>query len=344
MKESLIEKLKINQRGVSLNIILTIIIIVLILITFVLIFVLKKTDTDSARNNLNQVISDEYENENKIISTKITGSTPYLPSGFSASTTKGETTIEEGLVIKDGSGNEYVWIPVPNDGTGPNYDLVNNTQEDSDEYYNAIEQALSDYSYFNEVDKEYIDDWSNYSETTEEALGIKDYNALKRKMLKSIYENGGFYVGRYETGYKTGEIREISRSDDNYETKLQQMINMTANQLIESNKPVIQKDAYPYNYITCNQAQILADSFQSGEYTSSLLFGIQWNLMLKCLKNTGVDVYLNSKDWGNYDDSELEITSKNARQATKYPYNNWINSSSKKERRYRNIINNWCIK
>ena len=39
--------------------------------------------------------------------------------------------------------------------------------------------------------------------------GQTEYNTYKNKMLKSVYLNGGFYVGRYETGiansYRTSE-------------------------------------------------------------------------------------------------------------------------------------------
>ena len=36
-----------------------------------------------------------------------------IPTEFSVSSTEGENTISGGLVVRDGSNNEFVWIPVP---------------------------------------------------------------------------------------------------------------------------------------------------------------------------------------------------------------------------------------
>lgn len=42
---------------------------------------------------------------------------------------------------------------------------------------------------------------------------------------------------------------------------------------------------YPYNYVTRTQAKVLAEKVESGSYTSSLLFGVQWDLTLKYIEN-----------------------------------------------------------
>ena len=77
--------------------------------------------------------------------------------------------------------------------------------------------------------------------------------------LSQIEKYGGFYVGKYETGTNTARLT----SKDALTT------------------PVIQQNAYPYNYVTNAQAQTLATGMTSGGRTSSLMFGIQWDLMLK---------------------------------------------------------------
>ena len=72
-------------------------------------------------------------------------------------------------------------------------------------------------------------------------------------MLKSVYENGGFYIGKYEVGTFTLKCTKEEFLTD----------------------PVIQEGAYPYNYITCKQAQekskeeisnIKISSFLNGSY------------------------------------------------------------------------------
>ena len=50
-----------------------------------------------------------------------------------------------------------------------------------------------------EIETNYTDTWAD--DTSNESWFSKDeYISTKQKMLQSIYENGGFYVGRYEAG------------------------------------------------------------------------------------------------------------------------------------------------
>ena len=103
-------------------------------------------------------------------------------------------------------------------------------------------------------------------------------------MLKSVYTNGGFWIGRYEAG-------TISPRGDR-------------NDPIEGLKAESKKDLYPINYVKCSQAQILASkASNNGKISSSLMFGIQWDLVLRFLSNKGVETALlnnNSETWGNY--------------------------------------------
>ena len=108
-------------------------------------------------------------------------------------------------------------------------------------------------------------------------------------MLKSVYENGGFYIGKYEVG-----------SFDN-------PVNSNNN----TRQAVIQQGAYPYNWVTCSQAQELSESLAVGGKTSSLMFGIQWDLVLAYLEANGVsenDLKVNSGSWGNYSNEAFDIT------------------------------------
>ena len=119
-------------------------------------------------------------------------------------------------------------------------------------------------------------------------------------MLKSVYENGGFYVGRYETGI---EASYRTSPGDTTQTPTE--------------TPVIKANEYPYNYVTRTQAQTLASSMLSGDKTSSLMFGVQWDLVLKYLetKNAATQSQLNtdSKTMGNYVNNLWNITNKSAK-------------------------------
>ena len=83
--------------------------------------------------------------------------------------------------------------------------------------------------------------------------------------------------------------------------------------------PLSQVDKYPYNYVTVSQAQGLSLNVKgtSTDYTTSLLFGVQWDLICKFIEETGAksqyEIKTNSASWGNYMDSNIN-----------YYYNNTI--------------------
>ena len=74
-----------------------------------------------------------------------------IPAGYAATKKEGESTADEGLVITDSEGNEYVWIEVPTTAVdnsvtgGPDYTAVKNEEENSDKYYEEIAKALRAY-------------------------------------------------------------------------------------------------------------------------------------------------------------------------------------------------------
>ena len=46
---------------------------------------------------------------------------------------------------------------------------------------------------------------------------------------------------------------------------------------------------YPYTYVTGTQAKKLAEQVESGNCTSNLMFGIQWDLVLKFIEEKIVE-------------------------------------------------------
>ena len=247
------------------------------------------------------------------------GTTPYFPS--TAFNQVDGTDLNTGLVITDevdkdrnSTGNEYVWIEVPNSNLGgnptfgPNYSAqgltVNKIEGDLTETQKtAIEQALWSYtdsliarlstntdSYpinLNTTTKDCKDEWYSGCGIS----GAEEYNTLYKNMLKNLYNHGGFWIGRYEAGienarYENGNIAEIL-------------------------KPLSKANLYPFNYVTCSQAQILANKIDNVD-NSSLLFGIQWDCVLKYLQEKNVvdvaGLTSNSSNWGNYREQKITIT------------------------------------
>ncbi len=229
-------------------------------------------------------------------STKLSDATektkPYLPTGY----TKEEgTDLEHGLVIKDGAGNEYVWIEVPR--TTDIYTTSGlNITEFLDSELESIENDLMNYVTDYRTDG-CLDEW--YS-----GCGIADSNVYREKynkMLKSVYNNGGFWIGRYEIGIDENTARyDNSSSTDKY----------TTTHSTDGQTPVIKPNKIPYNWIQGSQAEIMAETFAPRGYTSSLMFGIQWNLLCKHLETKGISqdiIKSNSTSYGNYNNSIFDV-------------------------------------
>ena len=240
---------------------------------------------------------DSYQANEEIKGGTVTTEGTYLPTGF---TQVEGTTLENGLTIQDSSGNQYVWIEVPK--TEKVYPTAGLKIRDfTDEEYTKIENDLHTYTSAYRNGTTYKDEY--YSD---EATGLtrEKYIELKKKMLKSVYKNGGFYIGKYETGYETG-IEAKPRTSGS--------ATITPNEL-----PIIKQNAYPYNYVTCSQAQKLANMMESGSYNTSLMFGVQWDLVLKHLENKGVKQSLlrnDSKTWGNYSNNLWSSTNADSKYA-----------------------------
>ena len=204
--------------------------------------------------------------------------TPYLPnSTFS----KKEGDLATGLVIKDNNDNEYVWVEVPTtiyDNTTYNNNGAKKPSNSED--YTNIEACLKFYT------KDYSD--SNYSDTNSKFT--EQYQA----MLKSVYTNGGFWIGRYEAGLEEGKDPRTS------------YVAISA-----SDKAVIKPNMYPYNYVTRDEAQTLAQKMDYGDCKGSLIFGIQWDLVLKYIETKNPaqksNLLTNSTSIGNYYNSKFTL-------------------------------------
>ena len=222
---------------------------------------------------------------------------PYFPDN---TFTKKGGTIDTGLVIQDASGNEYVWVVVPRTtAVYATTELGKTTFTDAD--YTSIENDLKEYTKTYRGSTKYSDTW--YADDKNEGwLSETEYKALKNKMLKSVYENGGFYVGRYEAGIKENRTGEPGTNSDGKYT----IEGMPA--------PLSKADAYPYTWVTRTQAQNLAQNVNSETKASSLMFGIQWDLVLAFMskdkaKITSTEILTkDSTTIGNYMNSAFQLS------------------------------------
>ena len=229
---------------------------------------------------------------------------PYFPDN---TFTKKEGTIDTGLVIQDANGNEYVWVVVPRTtAVYKTIGLGKTTFTDAD--YTSIEKDLKDYTSTYVTTSGYSDTYVADNDNVGWFADATAYNNLKNSMLKSVYENGGFYVGRYEAGIGTNRTSIETQVNGKYP--------------VPTTAPVSKADAYPYTYVTRTQAQNLASNVNSGTKTSSLMFGVQWDLVLAFMHNKGniADSILtsNSTAIGNYNDNLWTIKNAKAEYSTNY--------------------------
>ena len=206
---------------------------------------------------------------------------PFLPEGATVE----EGSLGNGIVIQDAKGNYWTWIEVPKSIYG-NSAYNGGTAPSSSEDYAKIESTMQKYAEAYRGSD--TDEW--YSEAQHGFKSATEYNNHKNAMLKSVYENGGFYIGKYEVGTET--LRTAKDAP------------LTT--------PVIKEGAYPYNYVTNKQAQEKSKELATGGRTSSLMFGIQWDLVLKHIETkqgkTQSELIDNSTTWGNYNNATFEIT------------------------------------
>ena len=276
---------------------------------------LLKTPIDETKENLKTDIGvtvtaepkqpgEENNGGSQTVSSGTTTGGTYLPKGFRQVS---GTTLEKGLTIQDSQGNQYVWVEVPK--TKEVYPTAGlEITEFTEAEYTAIETDLHTYTNDYRDGTDYKDEY--YSDALT-GLTSAQYTELKQKMLKSVYQNGGFYIGKYETGTETARTSGSSST-------------------APTDTPVIKQNVYPYNNVTCSQAQTLASNMEHGDRTISLLFGVQWDLTLKYLETKGTsqaDLKEDSTSWGNYSNNAWNITNENLKYSSNYG-NSWEKASS----------------
>ena len=282
-----------NVKGITL-IALVITIIVLLILAGISISMLSGNNSILNRATLakEETAKSQDEEQEKLkqlealsnLEGTITSEGVRIPAGFAVSEKDNENTLADGLVIKDSNGNEYVWIEVPK--------TITKDAETDEEIYNALRDYCNDV--ISSTGGSQNTSTANYTDTWYNGCGLNetDYNKYKSRMLNSIKDNGGFWIGRYEAGIE-GSNKDISLARQSH-----------SDILTSSPKAVSKPDCIPYNWVTCSEAQKLASmAINNKDYTSSLMFGIQWDLVLKYLNANGVERNLlinDSSDWGNY--------------------------------------------
>lgn len=226
--------------------------------------------------------------------------TAVIPAGFTVSAT--ESSIENGLVVTDGSNNEWVWIPVSSTdlakmytedttgwnmlGTSVNTKLktkeltTQNTFKLGNRELKRTNPGLTADPYHREPD---VLSFYDTDQTYRTQAGFGDLSDMATKlkddykdMIESVRKNGGFYIGRYELG---------KDASNNPRVKAGNVMNSTN---------------WHNLYKACK-------SFTSGNVESRMIWGCQWDQVCRFISTLGdnkVSSLDNSKSYGNYNNSE----------------------------------------
>ena len=174
-------------------------------------------------NNENRMLITQLQGvqTSKIKAKDICGNNITIPEGFMVRTDLGDT-VQKGIVIEDEKGNQFVWIPVSNiDGSGTNPIVLDNgtTVEITlgryildDSGILSIQQKGSEYEEQVSIYNQYQES-STYREAStdsyigDDGLEIVGINTTARNLsgfIKSVEENYGYYIARYEASYGSG--------------------------------------------------------------------------------------------------------------------------------------------
>lgn len=221
----------------------------------------------------------EYKDKNGDIVT--------IPEGFKISMADTMNTVKKGLVVKDENDNEWVWIEVPED-------VFTTANNDTD--YEKIKADLIEYAKdyrkgSNNQDYNWDDEWYDGCGLTKD-----EYENNYKAMLSSVYNNMGFWISRYEIGDSVSTTNNTTRTINSGKT----------------GEAVSKPNQIPYNFVTCGEAQQIANEMSTDpSKTSSLLFGIQWDLVCKFIEEnsnlTEADIKIDSTNWGNHKNSGLKL-------------------------------------
>ncbi len=212
-----------------------------------------------------------------------------VPSGFTH--IAGESK-EEGIVVADSKGNEFVWVPVTKkeDGTATAPYVETNgmlTKKDGTQ----VEIQLGRYN-FNTTTGEPTTAPSDYSEDTSANHNSEYENAIAlsiENFKTSVEENGGYYIARYEAGVTGDTAFSAEDMEDEYTAPNDTWTGYDG----DSNDIVIKSGEKVWNYVTQKKASELCINLKTSngytDVTSDLVNSYAWDTAIVFMQQCGTD-------------------------------------------------------
>ena len=249
---------------------------------------LKDTSFISTKGEHEIQYSDLYTNgNNQSGQTIVDGVT--IPSGF---THIAGDRKEEGIVVADSKGNEFVWVPVTKkeDGTATAPYVATNgmlTKKDGTQVeiqlgrynFNTTTGEPSAYSGSHTEDRSanHNPDYGN-----EIAINIENFKT-------SVEENGGYYIARYEAGVTGDTPFDISDLTDGYLAPNDTWTGYDG----DSSDIVIKSGEKVWNYVTQKKASELCINLKTSngytDVTSDLVNSYAWDTAIVFIQKCGTD-------------------------------------------------------
>ena len=253
------------------------------------------------------------------------GNLVYIPGGFKVASDSGKT-VQEGIVIEDDDGNQFVWVPVSNiSHDGSNKIKIENEDGTTSEVEITLGRYTFDTTTGAETKVQYA---SKYAATTLEAVTagtvtsyragsffyeLTDFresnqvssttgtNATAKDLagfIESVEEKQGYYLARYEASYSSGSIFGVG--DDETYYKPASKVSTVATQ--DSWTPYTSEDfsteGYLWNFITQGNASIACRQMYYGNnyVESDLVNSYAWDTAIVYIQAMGNENYANQKD------------------------------------------------
>ena len=242
-----------------------------------------------------------FENDTTITDSCTPANSIRVPEGFKIAKDSA-LTVEDGIVIEDKDGNQFVWIPAKTEAEGGA--TINLST-------GGTEKIVYQRTDFGKRHGSY----SNYSET------------MPSDEEASVNAWGGYYIGRFEAGDKEATDAKSMREDymnnqlmkyaeengidisnpDNLTEEQEQQLNEKANEIEnEVHTITIRKSQAPYNIITFANLKSLAEGMDTVQgyttATTKLVSSYAWDTAISYIQINNSDYGTNSPE-GNYSNS-----------------------------------------
>lgn len=182
---------------------------------------------------------------------------------------KNKPTVQDGIVIEDDDGNQFVWIPIGNiinkegDTKGESSNIIlgryeNYTADENGKYTPAQVANVSSYTTPVTISDNYQE--LPRTDDTDEHKKAKDLEGFIRNTLS----NGGYYLARYEASYRNG-VRPYS---------------MPSEGTPATTAPTTYASKQLWNFVTQEQASKASQAMYAGKedkFVSDLVNSYSWD-------------------------------------------------------------------